>query len=353
MKTVEVRASRPYEIKIGSGLLADIGKEIRETCPGAQTVVVVTDHKVGEHYLQTVLALLEVGGFASMYFSFPKGEQSKNGEMYLSLLEFLGRHQVGRKDVLLALGGGVVGDLTGFAAATYLRGVSYIQVPTTLLSSVDSSVGGKTAIDLQAGKNLVGAFHQPSLVLCDIGTLETLPRDVFYDGCAEVIKYGMIGSESLLKRLETTSIHERVEETIMECVCMKRDIVERDEFDTGERQLLNLGHTIGHSVEALHAYSLSHGKAVAIGMSIITRAAVRKQYCPAVCMEQLQSLLSCYHLPGETEYSSLELYKGALKDKKRQGDKITLVVPTGLGKSELFAIPVTELLSWIEMGREE
>ena len=352
MKTVEVKAKKPYAIKIGSGLLASLGREIRETCPEARTVVVVTDQKVGALYLQTVIDLLEASDFTAMFFSFPEGEQSKNGETYLSLLELLGRHQVGRKDVLLALGGGVVGDLTGFAAATYLRGVSYIQVPTTLLAAVDSSVGGKTAIDLQAGKNLVGAFHQPALVLCDTDTLETLPREVFYDGCAEVIKYGMIGSESLLKKLETRPIYEQAEDTIVQCVSMKRDIVQRDEFDEGERQLLNLGHTLGHSVESLHGYSISHGKAVAIGMSIITRAAVRKGCCPAACLEQLQSLLSRYNLPVETKFSSLELYKGALKDKKRQGDTITIVVPTAVGKSELLSIPIAELFDWIEMGRE-
>ena len=186
-----------------------------------------------------------------------------------------------RADGLIALGGGVVGDLAGFAAATFLRGIGFLQLPTTLLAAVDSSVGGKTAIDLTNGKNLAGAFYQPQAVLCDLDTLDTLPAEVFADGCAEVIKYGMIGDPALLARLETADFRADPEELVARCVAQKRDLVEQDEFDTGARQLLNLGHTLGHGVEACSGYTVSHGRAVAIGMTLVTRAAVAFGRCPA------------------------------------------------------------------------
>ena len=215
---------------------------------------------------------------------------------------------------------------------------------------MDSSVGGKTAIDLPAGKNLAGAFYQPDLVLCDPDLIESLPAAVFADGCAEVIKYGMLGSGELLKKLQQGHARDQLEYVIAKCVDMKREIVEGDEFDTGKRQLLNLGHTFAHSIEKLSRYSIPHGSAVAMGMVLITRAAIAKGFCNQECLDVLVELLKKHDLPLETEYPAEALADIALSDKKRAGGSITLAVPCGWGESKLHKIPVEELTGWAKAG---
>ena len=342
MTTVTVRASRPYEVTIGRGLLDTVGWQAAGQWKG-RSAAVVSDSTVAPLYLNRVKDSLERAGFQVHSFVFPAGEDQKNGGTYLKLLEFLAARRLTRADGLIALGGGVVGDLAGFAAATFLRGIGFLQLPTTLLAAVDSSVGGKTAIDLTNGKNLAGAFYQPQAVLCDLDTLDTLPAEVFADGCAEVIKYGMIGDPALLARLETVDFRADPEELVARCVAQKRDLVEQDEFDTGARQLLNLGHTLGHGVEACSGYTVSHGRAVAIGMTLVTRAAVAFGRCPAEVLPRLRRLLERYGLPDATAYSAQALYEKTLSDKKRSGDTISLVVPIAWGASQLVRIPVSEL----------
>ena len=349
MTTVTVRASRPYEVTIGRGLLDTVGRQAAGQWKG-RSAAVVSDSTVAPLYLNRVKDSLERAGFRVHSFVFPAGEDQKNGGTYLKLLEFLAARLLTRADGLIALGGGVVGDLAGFAAATFLRGIGFLQLPTTLLAAVDSSVGGKTAIDLTNGKNLAGAFYQPQAVLCDLDTLDTLPAEVFADGCAEVIKYGMIGDPALLARLETVDFRADPEELVARCVAQKRDLVEQDEFDTGARQLLNLGHTLGHGVEACSGYTVSHGRAVAIGMTLVTRAAVAFGRCPAEVLPRLRRLLERYGLPDATAYSAQALYEKTLSDKKRSGDTISLVVPIAWGASQLVRIPVSELPAWIERG---
>ena len=349
MTTVTVRASRPYEVTIGRGLLDTVGRQAAGQWKG-RSAAVVSDSTVAPLYLNRVKDSLERAGFRIHSFVFPAGEDQKNGGTYLKLLEFLAARRLTRADGLIALGGGVVGDLAGFAAATFLRGIGFLQLPTTLLAAVDSSVGGKTAIDLTNGKNLAGAFYQPQAVLCDLDTLDTLPAEVFADGCAEVIKYGMIGDPALLARLETVDFRADPEELVARCVAQKRDLVEQDEFDTGARQLLNLGHTLGHGVEACSGYTVSHGRAVAIGMTLVTRAAVAFGRCPAEVLPRLRRLLERYGLPDATAYSAQALYEKTLSDKKRSGDTISLVVPIAWGASQLVRIPVSELPAWIERG---
>lgn len=349
MTTVTVRASRPYEVTIGRGLLDTVGRQAAGQWKG-RSAAVVSDSTVAPLYLNRVKDSLERAGFRVHSFVFPAGEDQKNGGTYLKLLEFLAARRLTRADGLIALGGGVVGDLAGFAAATFLRGIGFLQLPTTLLAAVDSSVGGKTAIDLTNGKNLAGAFYQPQAVLCDLDTLDTLPAEVFADGCAEVIKYGMIGDPALLARLETVDFRADPEELVARCVAQKRDLVEQDEFDTGARQLLNLGHTLGHGVEACSRYTVSHGRAVAIGMTLVTRAAVAFGRCPAEVLPRLRRLLERYGLPDATAYSAQALYEKTLSDKKRSGDTISLVVPIAWGASQLVRIPVSELPAWIERG---
>ena len=349
MTTVTVRASRPYEVTIGRGLLDTVGRQAAGQWKG-RSAAVVSDSTVAPLYLNRVKDSLERAGFRVHSFVFPAGEDQKNGGTYLKLLEFLAARRLTRADGLIALGGGVVGDLAGFAAATFLRGIGFLQLPTTLLAAVDSSVGGKAAIDLTNGKNLAGAFYQPQAVLCDLDTLDTLPAEVFADGCAEVIKYGMIGDPALLARLETVDFRADPEELVARCVAQKRDLVEQDEFDTGARQLLNLGHTLGHGVEACSGYTVSHGRAVAIGMTLVTRAAVAFGRCPAEVLPRLRRLLERYGLPDATAYSAQALYEKTLSDKKRSGDTISLVVPVAWGASQLVRIPVSELPAWIERG---
>ena len=350
MKRISVSLGQGYDICIGQGILTSIGDTAKKLFPKTQNIAVITDNNVKALYSEPVLKSLREAGFHSLPYSIPPGEASKNADEYFALLNWLADNRLTRSDIIIALGGGVVGDLAGFAAATYLRGISYIQIPATLLAMVDSSVGGKTGIDLKAGKNLAGAFHQPSFVLCDTDLLDTLPVDIYNDGMAEVIKYGMLGSPELLIHLSEALEKKRLEQIIVQCITMKRDIVQKDEFDINERKLLNFGHTIGHAVELLSEYKIPHGAAVGIGMIIMTKAAINKKLCPPECLSKLSELLSRFNLPNKTGYSADALYKAAINDKKRQGAFITIIVPTGFGKCELKKIPAENLLDWIEMG---
>ena len=343
MKTVTIQASKTYSVKIGSGLLSTIGEEI--TALGkAKKVCIVSESRVFPLYGEIVRKALEASGFDVCAFVFPAGEESKNPQVYLDLLNALAGEKLSRTDMIVALGGGVVGDLAGFAAATYLRGIRFVQVPTTLLAAVDSSVGGKTAIDLPAGKNLVGAFCQPSLVLCDTDTLNSLPEDVFRDGCAEVIKYGILYDPILFAHLEENGLSFDRETVIGRCVELKRDVVMEDEFDTGARMKLNLGHTIGHGVEAGSNFTLSHGKSVAIGTAIVARAS----HCSDT--GRILALLQKFDLPIETDLSPEALFVYALSDKKRAGGIVNLIIPRAIGHCDIVPTPVEALQSFIEAG---
>ena len=349
MNVVKVNASTAYEVKIGADLLFALGTEVSAVTK-AGIAAIVSDSNVWPLCGKIAQISLESAGFSVISFVFPAGEASKNGSTYLSLLNFLAENHVTRSDCLIALGGGVVGDLTGFAAATYLRGIPYIQVPTTLLAAVDSSVGGKTAIDLETGKNLVGAFYQPKLVLCDIDTLNTLPTDIFRDGCAEVIKYGILYDPQLFAHLQTNGLAFDQEAVITRCVELKRDVVAEDEYDTGSRMKLNLGHTIGHGVEANSNFTISHGKAVAIGMAIVSRASAALQICTHEITARIEAVLQQFGLPTETTYTAEQLFDCALSDKKRSGGTVNLIVPESVGSCRILSTPVQTLKSLIEAG---
>ena len=348
MKTVRVNASTSYDILIGDGLLDRAG-ELCASHIGVCRVCVVTDDTVHALYFERLRKSLSDAGYKVYPFVIPHGESSKTMDSLVSLLEFCAENRLTRRDALIALGGGVVGDLTGFAAAVYLRGVRFVQIPTTLLAAVDSSVGGKTAVDLLAGKNLAGAFHQPSLVICDCRTTDTLAPSVFADGCAEVIKYGVINDRAFFKCLRG-GIREQLEDVIEACVINKRNVVEADEFDLGMRQLLNLGHTVGHAIEICSDLTVSHGSAVAIGMVIVMRAAVRLGVCPEEDLVSLIETLEKNDLPTKTNFSAEELASVASADKKRAGDTISLVLPYGIGDSRLYPIAVSELADFIAKG---
>jgi len=341
VKIVTVNASKEYDVLIGRGILSQAGERIKAVC-GGETAAVVTDDIVYKLYGDAVERSLRAVGYKTVRFVFPNGEQSKNMETYAALLNALTDAKLTRSDVVVALGGGVVGDLAGFAAATYLRGVRLVQIPTTLLAMVDSSVGGKTAVNLPAGKNQAGAFYQPDIVLCDIETLDTLPEEVYLDGCAEMIKHGIIMSAELFELLKEP-LEPQMEDIIARNVTIKRNIVAIDERDTGIRQLLNFGHTIAHGIEKHSGYSVSHGKAVAIGMAMASRG--------TACHLEIVEMLKRFGLPYETDIPPEKLIAAALSDKKRSGRRITEVLPEKIGKCVLRSFTLKELEEFIWMSR--
>lgn len=349
MQNIEVQASRCYTVRIAAGALSRAGECVREVTK-AETAVVVTDDIVNALYGDRVMGSLQAEGFRTLRFVFPNGEASKNLTVFGRLLEFLAENHVTRSDCIVALGGGVVGDLAGFAAAVYQRGIDFVQVPTTLLACVDSSVGGKTAVDLTAGKNLAGAFYQPKAVLCDYETLSTLPDAVFADGMAEVIKYGAAFDRDFFDFLKSYDAHENLEMVIARCVEIKRDIVAEDETDRGRRGLLNFGHTLGHAIEGCSHFAVSHGSAVGIGMVLLSRAAYRCGLTKADCSDEIAALLRQYGLPTVTDFSAQDLCEKALSDKKRSGSHITLVIPETLGHCVLHTVETEALLPIIQKG---
>lgn len=351
MQRITITASSPYEVLVGSGLLSQAGTEIRRISHAIR-VMMVTDDQVGLLYGQQVRKSLEQAGFLVSCFVFPHGEASKNLETTAQLYEAMVRHHLTRSDLVVALGGGVVGDLAGFAAATFLRGIDLVQLPTTLLAQIDSSVGGKTAVDLPSGKNLVGAFWQPKLVLCDILALSTLPEKTLYDGMAEAIKYAMIGCPKLIPLLKESQ--GRMEEIVAQCIKEKQRLVEEDERDTGARLLLNFGHTIGHAIEQHYHYQkYTHGQAVAIGMVMMTSLASRFSPPDEQVMPTLLELLNRYSLPTWDEANPQQLAKVALGDKKRQLDTIRLVVVPKVGESNIIPMPVSRFMELMSEGLEQ
>jgi 3-dehydroquinate synthase len=346
-ETVEVNTRfGKYSVVIGGGL--DYGK-LALTAKKPCKAVIVSDDNVFPLYGDAALGSFRESGYQASSYILKNGEGSKNLNTVAELLGFLANEKVKRGDKLVALGGGVVGDITGFVSAIYLRGIDYIQIPTTILAAVDSSVGGKTGVDLSSGKNLVGAFHQPVIVLCDTNVFATLPKAVYADGMAEVIKHGMIADREMLLSLNDLSPGEICRRN----VAIKARLVEQDEFDTGTRRLLNFGHTVGHAVEAVSNYRVSHGSAVAVGMAVITRAVERSALTDSACQGDLIRALEAYGLPTCCDYPAKELAAAALHDKKRSGGTVTLVIPKKTGQAELCDIPVEQLEEFIAKGLEE
>jgi 3-dehydroquinate synthase len=343
MKTIRVESGKPYDVLVARGLLDRAGKFASAVFPRGATAAVVTDETVDPLYAARVRASLEAAGFRTVATAFPAGERSKTLATYGEVLSFLAAAQVTRNDFAVALGGGVPGDLAGFAAATYLRGIPFLQVPTTLLAAVDSSVGGKTAVDLPEGKNLVGAFHQPRLVLCDPDTLATLPRKTFADGVAEAVKYGVLQDRALFKRLAGGDFGNNLDGIIARCVAIKADFVARDEFDRGARKFLNLGHTFGHAVEAASDFAVSHGSAVAIGMVAAARAAEKMGIAREPVAGPLAAALEANGLPVRSPFAAGTLVEYALRDKKREGGKLTFVLPEAVGRCRLHEVPVEDI----------
>ncbi len=341
MSTVTVKASKTYTVQIESGLLDRIGVLSASILPG-RTAVLVTESNVAPLYAKRVEKSLLEAGFTVHCLVLPAGEQTKCMAQLGVLLEYFAEKKLTRTDTVFALGGGVIGDLAGFAAAVYLRGVRYVQIPTTLLAAVDSSVGGKTAVDLQAGKNLAGAFHQPEAVYCDPDVLQTLPKNVFSDGCAEVIKYAVLAGEPLYTLLKEP---ENADWTriISECVSIKSDYVRQDEFDTGARMFLNLGHTVGHAIEQVSGFAVSHGSAVAIGTVLATKLAAKTGLCEPSLVSDITELESRYGLPTASPFPLNELLESMLSDKKRAGSVLRMILPERIGKCCIREYKVSDL----------
>lgn len=350
MREVTVNASKKYDILIGRGLLEQSGKLIKQVT-GGSCVAVVTDSNVAPLYMQTLKAGLEAAGCRVVTYVFEAGEANKNIHTFAEILNFLAANRLDRTDAVAALGGGVTGDMAGFAASVYLRGIRFVQFPTTVLAAVDSSVGGKTAIDLPAGKNLAGSFYQPEIVICDTGTLDTLPEREYSSGFAEIIKYAVIAEPKLLDMIQSSE--RDIDEIIEICVRIKRDIVEADEFEAGRRQLLNFGHTIGHAVEKASGFKLLHGEAVAVGMSMIAKAAVRKGICTKECLEDIIRACRAAGLPVEASYSHELLMNMICSDKKVRGNTINIILPEYTGKCEISNITIEEMSSLLDMALQD
>lgn len=341
MKKVTVHASNTYDVLIQPGILPQVGQLAAEVLPKGKAAI-ITDDTVASLYLNTVEKSLTESGFAICTMIFPHGEDSKSHENLMAIYNFLIENEVTRSDFIVALGGGVVGDIAGYAAATYLRGIPFLQIPTTFLAAIDSSVGGKTAVNIPAGKNLIGAFHQPSLVVCDTDTFRTLPPEVFADGSAEMVKYGLILDEKLFSFLETGDIHSCIDDIVCRCVELKKQVVEQDEKDSGIRMILNFGHTLGHAIEKVTNHQVTHGHAVAIGMILVEQLGAKLGICPPELAGRIQKCLVRYSLPTGFQGELATLAEACLHDKKRAGDCIRLIFVSEPGKAIVKPIPVEE-----------
>lgn len=350
MRSIRIKAQNgTYDVLIQKGLLARAG-EMTAPCLPKGSLLLVSDAVVANLYADTVSASLERAGYKVFRCILPSGEEHKTWETVGSILECAASSQLVRSDSFVALGGGVVGDMTGFAASVYLRGVKFVQIPTTLLSAVDASVGGKTGTNLASGKNLAGAFHQPSLVLFDPDVLSTLSPAQLADGKAEIIKHAVLAGGRLYEIVKKGTILEDIEEVIALNVEIKSSFVQADPFDTGCRQLLNFGHTIGHAIEKCSKYTISHGQAVAMGMVAETRSFVKLYNKKSYILEEIKSLLEKNSIKFDIPYSAQELAEAASHDKKLSSGTLNIIAPEGIGSCVLKSIPASELETYIEGG---
>lgn len=339
---------RSYPVMIDSNALNILGESIRQRL-GDCTAAIVTDDNVAPLYLAQVEASLNRAGLRHTSIVLPHGEPTKCLTQLSNLYDFLCESRITRKDAIVALGGGVIGDLAGLAAATFLRGVHFVQAPTTLLAQVDSSVGGKVAVDLPQGKNLVGAFYQPAMVLCCPDTLNTLTEHFWRDGLGEVVKYGCIGDAELFRLLEEcapggrAALMAHIDVILQRCIQAKANVVAQDEHDTGLRMTLNFGHTIGHAVETCQHYAgLSHGEAVALGMAVMTRLTERRGMTAPGTAARLEKLLMALGLPTQLpDIPMADLLSAMGMDKKAAGKTLRVIVLDEIGACRIHTTDVS------------
>ncbi|HIV86417.1 MAG TPA: 3-dehydroquinate synthase [Candidatus Monoglobus merdigallinarum] len=349
MNTLRVNTpGREYNIYIDRGILKDTADFIKNVFSG-EKIAVVTDTNVEPLYSGEVLKSLDKSGYKTKLITVPAGEKSKSVDMLNMLYNDMLDFGLTRTDLIIALGGGVVGDLTGYCAASLLRGIPYVQMPTTLLAQVDSSVGGKVAVNLEKGKNLVGAFNQPKAVIIDVDCLKTLSRRILCDGMAEVIKYGAIKDENLFKLLEIIKndqeLFANIDKIIYNCCDIKRQVVEEDEFDTGGRMVLNFGHTFGHAIEKKFRYEkYTHGEAVAVGMRMACELGERIGLTEQGTAARMLNILKQYDLPVSAELSHAELAEAVSVDKKGDGSHINLILLNKIGDVVIKKLKKQEFL---------
>lgn len=342
MRTVKVAlGARSYEIKIGPGLLKQLGRHCASLKLGGRCAI-ISDRNVAPKFAEAAQASLKKAGFDSVLITVPAGETAKSLKVVEQCYDALANHRLERKSFIVALGGGVVGDLAGFVASSYLRGIAFVQVPTTLLAQVDSSVGGKVGVNLKSGKNLVGAFHQPRLVLCDLDTLRTLPVREFRAGLAEVIKYGIIYDAALFERLERDlpKLLKRDAGTLMDviapCCEIKADVVGQDETESGLRAILNFGHTIGHAIENISGYGkYLHGEAISIGQVAAAKISTDALGLSQRDVERITTLFQAAGLPTAIKLSAAQrkkLFAAMRLDKKVSAGEIKFVLAKRIGQ---------------------
>ncbi|PZL73376.1 3-dehydroquinate synthase [Enterococcus plantarum] len=352
MKLTVTLPNHSYDLTIEKGLLKSIGSWVKELWL-PQKIVIITDTNVQPLYGEQVQKSLKEAGFETATFVIKAGEQSKSLSVAAEVYDVLADEGMTRSDGIIALGGGVVGDLAGFVASTYMRGLHFLQVPTTLLAQVDSSIGGKTAVNTKKAKNLVGTFAQPDGVLIDPDTLDTLEVRRIQEGIAEIIKSAAIADQDLWQKLDALTdendLKAHATEIIAACCKIKRKVVEEDELDNGVRLLLNFGHTIGHALENTAGYgNLTHGEGVAIGMSQVTRVAESKKLTPKGTTEKLTKMIQKFHLPiRSNQWDQEQLYAALTHDKKARGGKINLILLDSIGEAKSVRIPIEEMKGYL------
>ena len=355
MRTVNVRAaSKSYDVLIGKDAVHALGDEVTKICPKAIKVLIVSESNVAPLYLDKVKTLLEKAGLEVISYVFEAGEQNKNINEISGMWNKMAEAGFTRTDLVVGLGGGVTTDMAGFAASTFLRGIDVIQIPTSLLAMVDASIGGKTGIDIPMGKNQVGAFWQPSLVLEDISFLKTLPDEVFTEGMGEVIKHAFIMDIDLFGKLEKAEGNIRDDEDLLEEIVYmnasdKASVVSEDETDNGRRQTLNYGHTVGHVIERDSGFTKPHGICVAKGMGIVIDACVRAGSLALEDAERMKNLLTLYKLPVTDDITPEAIVEGAMNDKKKRGDTLSVILVNKIGKAEIKKMTAKEFLEFLSL----
>ncbi len=348
-------SSRAYNVHVGTGILGEVGALVREAA-GGKMAAVVSDSNVAPLYAKRVQDSLERAGYVVATIVFPAGEKNKRFGTLERILEGLADAELSRDDVVVALGGGVTGDMAGLAAALYLRGIQVAQVPTSLLAMVDSSVGGKTAVDLSVGKNLAGAFFQPSVVIADVECLHSLSHELLTDSCGEVVKHGVLADPALFNQLCEHPINApgysdaQLAHVVARNVEIKRDVVNADERERGLRQTLNLGHTLGHAIEAASNYELGHGSSVAAGLCCVARAAQELGWAEEGVAERIEQACIAHGLPTDTALPTDVVMRYATHDKKRHGNTVNLVVPRRIGEVTIRTLTLDELNEVVRLG---
>ena len=341
MRNIRVNVKTPYWVLVDRGILSTTGALLKPLLR-AKKAIVITDANVDGLYSKIVVDSLEKAGFSTYKFVFDAGEKSKNINTYLDIISFLAKNTISRKDVLIALGGGVVGDLVGFVASTYLRGIDFVQIPTTLLSIIDASVGGKTAIDIKEGKNLVGAFYQPKMVIADLNTLKSLSLEEISNGLGEMAKYAiLIGNEYF--EMMADDVYKNLDELIALSIEYKRDIVEKDEKEAGLRKFLNLGHTTAHAIEKLSDFTIPHGNAVSMGLVMMAKACVKNGLLRDEEADRIYNLIKKYDLANPQPFSIEDIAKEIALDKKSDSTCVDAIVINAIGECEIKAIPLSEV----------